>query len=60
MYYNSEPQSHPAGYSSKYLSGRRFTSRMFGWNNTLTYKAEKKHYGQNESYLTHHAPKLKI
>ena len=52
MYYNSEPQSHPAGYSSEYLSGRRFTSRMFGWNNTFTYKAEKKHYGQNESYLT--------
>ena len=48
----SEPQSHPAGYSSEYLCGRRFTSRMFGCNNTFTYKAEKKHYGQNESYLT--------
>ena len=33
---------HPAGYSSEYLAGRKFASRIFGWNNTFTYNTENK------------------
>ena len=33
---------HPAGYSSEYSAGRKFASRIFGWNNTFTYEAENK------------------
>ena len=35
---------HSAGYSSEYSAGRKFASQIFGWNNTLTYKAETGHY----------------
>ena len=30
---------HPA---SEHLAGRKFASRMFGWNNTFTYNTENK------------------
>ena len=42
---------HPAGYSSEYLAGRKFASRIFGWNKTFTCITQKiRQYGQNESY----------
>ena len=31
---------HPAEYSSEYSAGRKFASKIFGWKNTFTYKAE--------------------
>ena len=42
-----------SGYSSEYLAGRKFASRIIGGNNTLTYNAKKiRYYGQSESYWT--------